>query len=35
MTLTRRALGALTVLSLGGLALSATAQTKWDLPQWH
>ena len=32
MTLTRRALGALTVLSLGGLALSATAQTKWDLP---
>ncbi len=32
MTLTRRTLGALAVLSLGGFALSAAAQTKWDLP---
>ncbi len=32
MMLTRRALGVLTTLSLGAFALSAGAQTKWDLP---
>ena len=32
MKLTRRAIGALTAVCLGGLALSASAQTKWDLP---
>ncbi len=32
MKLTRRAIGALTALCLGGFALSAGAQTKWDLP---
>lgn len=32
MKLTRRSLGALVAVSLGGLALAASAQTKWDLP---
>jgi len=32
MKLTRRTLGALAAVSLGSVALAASAQTKWDLP---
>ena len=32
MKLTRRTLGALAAVSLGSVALTVSAQTKWDLP---